>query len=129
MDEYSVKIKQTFRQICLLAIVGVGGALVFGRSAAVPGLLLGTAGGLTNFFMMAYRVKHCADLPPDKAIGYMRRGWLIRLVFILLVLTLAANVRQINFAATVVGLFSLHIVIAINAFAAVVQAVLKRRPS
>jgi len=129
MNEYNLQIKRTFSQICLLAVFLLVCACLFGRAGSVPGLLWGIAVCMANFFMMAYRIERCAELPPDKAISYIRRGGMIRLAFVLLALALALKIRQLDFPATVVGLFLLQVVIAINAVVAVSKHLFKRRLS
>lgn len=128
-DEYDLQIKHTFLQICILAVFLVACACFLGRGAAVPGLLWGITASMVNFSMMAYRIKRCADMSPDKAISYIRRGGLVRFGFILLALVLALKIRQIEFPAAAIGLLSLQMVIVINAVVAVSKSLFKRRLS
>jgi hypothetical protein len=93
-----------------VAVVAVA-LFLTGHMGLIPGFIVGTAVSLIYAFLVGYRIRRSATLPPKEAVAYMRTGWLIRLAFIILVLIWSLKMPQINFPAVVVGLFSLQIVI------------------
>jgi hypothetical protein len=121
MQEFRIHIRRTLAQLGLLAIFLCGGVYFAGYPIAVPGLLLGIAGSAIYFLLMSYRVRKAVELAPEKAIGYMRAGWLLRLSFLVLILILSSLVKEISFVATVIGLFSLHIVMFLNSVVTLVK--------
>jgi hypothetical protein len=129
MHEYSLHIKQTLGKIGLLAIVVTGGAFISGHGTWIWGFLFGSMASVIYFFLMCYRIKNSADLPPEKAVAYMRSGWGIRLVFVSLVVIFALKTPQIDFLAAVVGLLSLHIVIILHGITIVIRSLLYNQQS
>jgi hypothetical protein len=115
MQEYTKQVKQTLLQIVIFTLVLTSGALILNRSAVVPGLLIGTTASIIYFLLLCYRVKRSAELSPQKAVAYMRYGWVIRLFFVVLSLSLCFKLEQIDYIAALLGLFSLHIVVILNA--------------
>jgi hypothetical protein len=115
MQEFTIQVKRTLWQMAALLALLTGCAWLTGHAAALPGLFLGGVASALYFLLMSYRVRRSAVLPPEKAVAYMRSGWLVRLSFVVLVLILSLKIRQIDFAAAVVGLFSLQIVVFFNA--------------
>lgn len=130
MEEFAIEVRRTLRYMALLTAVEAIGAGLAGRAAAVAGLLLGAAGSAAYFLLMSYRVRRAAEMPPAKAVAYTRAGWLLRLSFIVLILILALNIRQVSFPAALLGLFSLQIVLIGNAVATVARAMMggRRQP-
>jgi hypothetical protein len=127
MQEYAIQIKRTLLQIGLLAVTMSVVTGVLGHATAVPGLLLGTVASIVYFLLMCYRIKRSAELPPIKAVTYMRVGWFIRMGFVALLLTVSLKIKEIEFWAAVLGLFSLQIVIIINAAAMVAKSLGRRQ--
>jgi len=119
MQDYTLEIKRTLCQLAAWALLAVTGAWLAGYVHWIPGLLTGVIAGALYFLQMAYRVRKSADMPIPKAVNYMRVGWLLRLGFILLILILSVHTTVIHFWAAVAGLFSLQMIIVLNA---VVQA-------
>jgi len=97
------------------SVVLIAGAWLTGFSSELPGLVLGMGASYIYFILLILRVNHSVTLPATKAISSMRIGWLIRLTFILLILILSFKIPGFHFAAAVVGLFSLHIVMVLAA--------------
>lgn len=81
-----------------------------GQRDELPGLILGMISSYIYFALLVLRVNHSASLSLTKAVWSMRIGWIMRLVFILIVLVLSMKMPAFHFVAAVVGLFSLHIV-------------------
>jgi len=110
MQEYSIEIKKTLLQITAWGILLGANVYFAGYKELLVGLLLGIAASMVYFLLLSYRIHKSADMPIEKAVLYMRIGWLNRLVFIILMLFLSAKIPGINFWSVVIGLFSLHMV-------------------
>ena len=100
------------------------GALVSGRVGILSGLLIGWTSSLFYFLLMCRRIKKSAELPPEQAVASMRTGWLLRYGFMISMLILSVHLPSIDFWAAVVGLFSLHIVLFLNAVGIVVSGLI-----
>jgi hypothetical protein len=121
MQEYMVEVKRTLLQITAWGIVICATAYFSNLSSRIPGLVLGMITSMIYFLLMCYRVEKSADMSVAKAISYMRLGWLMRLSFIALMLILSIKVPIFDFISSVVGLFSLHVVIIGNAGVLIVK--------
>lgn len=115
MQEFFFEVKRTVWQAALFTAFLVVGALLEGRRSVAVGLSTGALTGIIYFILMSYRLKKAASLPVAKAVFSMRLGWFVRFSFILIMLIIALRVSYIDFWAAVVGLFSLHIIIFLNA--------------
>lgn len=127
MQEYIIQVRRTLLQMGLLVVLLAVGAVGTGHTLVVPGLLLGTLGSSVYFLLMCFRVKRSATLSPEAAVVYMRSGWFIRLFFIVLILILSLHISQINFIAAVVGLFSLHLVLVLNAILVITKSLFNKQ--
>ena len=127
MQEYVIQVKRTLLQMGLLLVVLSGGACLTAHQAAIPGLLLGTAGSASYFLLMCYRVKQSAGLTPERAVASMRMGWLVRFSLVILILILSLKIPQIDFLAAVVGLFTLQLVIIFNAILIVAKSFITKQ--
>lgn len=121
MQEFVWEIKRTLRQLGIWALLLVSSASLVGYAWLVPSLLFGVMAGMLYFLQLCYRLHKSADLPVGKAVTYMRIGCLLRLGFIVLVLLLAMYLPNINFWAVVAGLFSLQMIIIMNAIVKVLK--------
>jgi hypothetical protein len=115
MQEFFFEVKKTVGQVMLFITFWGLGALLEGRPAVAAGLFAGALTGIIYFILMSYRLKKASGLSISKAVFSMRMGWLIRFAFVLLMLIISLRVSYIDFWAAVVGLFSLHIIIFLNA--------------
>ena len=93
----------------------IGSTWFSGHEAELPGLILGMVTSTIYFFLLVLRTQRSAVLPVTKAVWSMRIGWLIRLVFILLMLVLSLKIPIFHFAAAVLGLFSFHVFMLLTA--------------
>lgn len=114
-DNYTDQVRRTLLHLLAWGLFITVGALISGRINIIPGLLTGWTSSLFYFLLMCHRVKKSAELPPGKAVASMRAGWLLRYGFMISILVLSVRVPGIDFGAAVVGLFSLHIVLFLNA--------------
>lgn len=114
-DNYAVQVRQTLVHLAVWVLLITVGALASSKMFFIPGLLLGWSGSVIYFLLMCRRVKKSAELPLGQAVSTMRSGWLIRLSFIISLLVVSVYVPEIDFLAAVVGLFSLHIILMLNA--------------
>ncbi|MDT8903752.1 ATP synthase subunit I [Anaeroselena agilis] len=108
-------------QLSAWAATVVGVLYFTGHGDKIAGFLAGTAISAVYGLLVCYRVRRSASLSPQKAVAYMRTGWLIRLAFIVLALAWSLKVPSLNFGAVVAGLLSLQIIIFVNGFYLVVR--------
>jgi hypothetical protein len=123
-EDYSGQVRQTLLHLLAWGLFITLSALLSKQILLIPGLVTGWTSSVIYFLLMCRRVKKSLDLPPEKALASMRAGWLVRFVFMISILVLASNVPGINFWAAVVGLFSLHIVLMVNAVCIVVSGLI-----
>ncbi|MBP2637707.1 MAG: hypothetical protein H6Q72_3614 [Firmicutes bacterium] len=120
-DTYNGLIRQFLLHMLLWGLVIILGASLFRKVYIMPGFLIGWTSSLFYFLYMCHKVKKSAELPQGKAIASMRTGWLFRYGFMISILVLSVKIPGINFWAAVVGLFSLHIVLMLQAVCIVVS--------
>ncbi|HWR44372.1 ATP synthase subunit I [Sporomusa sp.] len=123
-DNFAVQMRRTLAHLAVWGLFITFGALVSGKVFIIPGLLTGWLGSVIYFLLMCRRVKKSAELPHAQAIASMRAGWLIRFSFAISMLVLSVHVPWIDFWAAVVGLFSLHIVLMVNAVITVISGLI-----
>ncbi|SDE64272.1 hypothetical protein SPACI_043510 [Sporomusa acidovorans DSM 3132] len=114
-DNYAEQMRRTLLHLLAWGFFVIFSALLSGKISMILGLLTGWTSSLIYFLLMCRRVKRSTELPPEKALSSMRTGWLLRYGFIISILVLAVKVPGIDFWAAVVGVFSLHIVLMVNA--------------
>jgi len=124
MQEYVIEVKKTVLQIMVWAVIICSTAYFAGFGWRIPGLILGVITSIIYFLLMCYRVSKSANMSVPKAISYMRLGWLMRLSFISLMLLLSIKVPMFDFVSAVIGLFSLQVIIAVNASVIVAKSFL-----
>jgi len=124
--EYLGQVRRTLIYLFLWAAFVVISAYLTGNAPIIRGFLFGFAANVIYYILMFRRIPKIIDLPPDKAITYMRFGWIIRLIFILAMLTMALKIPGIEFLAAVCGLFSLKAVLFIQAAVMVILGVMAK---
>ncbi len=123
-DNYVDQVRRTLLHLLALGLFMILSALLSEKVLVIPGLLTGWTSSVVYFLLMCRRVKQSAELPPEKALTSMRAGWLLRFGFMIAMLVLSVHVPGIDFWAAVVGLFSLHIVLLVNAVCIVVSGLI-----
>ncbi|WP_312420416.1 ATP synthase subunit I [Anaerospora hongkongensis] len=115
MNEYIGLLKRILSHL-LIWIVLVA-AVLYGTDHQnwILGFIVGAGASIVYFILMSYRILKSLEVMPSKAVSYMRAGWLIRLIFVILVLILALKIPGIHFLAAIVGLFSLQFIIVLEA--------------
>lgn len=114
-DNYVGQVRKTLLHLLALGLFLTISAFLSDKVFFIPGLLVGWTSSVLYFLLLCRRVKKSAELPPDKALASMRAGWVLRFGFMIAMLVLSVKVPGIDFWAAVVGLFSLHIVLVLNA--------------
>lgn len=114
-DNYVGQVRKTLLHLLALGLFLTISAFLSDKVFLIPGLLVGWTSSVLYFLLLCRRVKKSAELPPDKALASMRAGWVLRFGFMIAMLVLSVKVPGIDFWAAVVGLFSLHIVLVLNA--------------
>lgn len=125
MQDYVIEIKRTLLQIAAWGIFLCSSAYFIGYSWRIPGLVLGVITSMAYFLLMCYRVNQSASMPVHKALVYMRVGWLVRLSFVVLMLIVSLKIPIVDFWSAVVGLFTLQIILFLNAIAIVSKSFLR----
>ena len=121
MQEFALEVKRTLWQLAIWGLLITTGAWLAGYPGLIPGLLVGVTASALYFLQLCYRISKSADMPVGKAVSYMRFGWLLRMGFILLVLLVSIAIPQVNFWAAAAGLFSLQVIITMNAVVAALK--------
>lgn len=98
-----------------------------GETAKLYGFLLGASTGAAYYLMMSVRIRRSAEMSTAKAVGYMRAGWLVRLLLVLLMLLLSVKAPWLDFWSAVVGLLLLQALMVFNAVIAAMAEWLRRR--
>ncbi|QDR82116.1 ATP synthase subunit I [Sporomusa termitida] len=124
-DDFAVQMRRTLAHLGAWVFFITCSAFITDKIFVIPGLLTGWSGSVIYFLLMCRRVKKSAELPPGKAVASMWAGWLIRFSFAISILVLSIYVPGIDFWAAVVGLFSLHIVLMVNAVITVITGLLE----
>jgi hypothetical protein len=124
MQEYVIEIKKTVLHMFVWGISICVIAYFIGLTERLAGLSIGIFTSVVYFLLMCYRVRKSADMPVHKALLYMRVGWLMRLSFIVLMLLLSVKIPGIDFWSAVFGLFTLQIVMFLQAAVMVTRSFL-----
>ncbi len=122
MSEYVTYIKKTIIKLFIWCLVVSSILVLTAEVNNIVGFILGSVASILYFLLMAYRIKNSAEMPVDKAVNYMRIGWLLRLTFLIITLILSVKMPQVNFLFAILGVFSLQIVLTINSVMVVVKA-------
>ena len=122
-------IKKTARHMLILVALTAAIALISGKKDALPGFFLGAAVSFIYLAQVGFRVRRSGDLPADKAVSYMRTGWIMRLGLIVAMGIVSLKVKQIDFTAAVIGMFTFQIVIMLNAAVTVAKSFLGKHSS
>ena len=113
--QYLDQVKRTVIMLLIFAaVVLVTISFLQFDKTIVYGFLWGFLASLIYYIFITIRVKKCADMEPLVAQRYMGVGAILRFFFLSLMLILAIKIPQTNFLATVVGLFSFHVVMILD---------------
>lgn len=121
MGEYGIEVRKTLGQLLLWAVFVCVSAWFSGQTSRIPGFLTGLFTAMIYFALLSHRIRRSADMPVAKAITYMRIGWMLRLLFIVLMLYLSVHLPWLDFWSAVIGLFSLYFVMLYNALIRLLQ--------
>ena len=128
MQEYFVKIKNTVLQIVTVGIIICISAYYTGYAWCIPGFILGIFTSILYFLLMCYRIYKTVDMPAQQALSYMKLGWVLRLSFIIMMLLISLRVPVINFGSSVIGMFTLQMVMFLNALVLITKSFLVPSP-
>ncbi len=123
MQEYVVEIKKTILKMIIWGISTCTAAYIAGYSGKIPGLVIGISTSVIYFLLMCYRINKSANMPINRALLYMRVGWLIRLSFIVMMLLLSVKIPGIDFWSAVFGLFTLQIILFLQAVVLIIKSI------
>lgn len=120
-------IRRTLGGLAVWGGLVAAATLLAGRGAWTAGFLLGWLGCLVYYLLLCRRVQQAVRLPAQQAVRSMRVGWLVRLLFLLLLLLLSVRLEGISFWAAVAGLFSLQAVLLLTGAAFGLKRLLPNR--
>ncbi|MEW6696539.1 MAG: ATP synthase subunit I [Bacillota bacterium] len=114
----------------VLVAVTIMMALDF-QNPVYKGLFIGILVSLQNTILLNRRVKRVAEIKePGRAITYMNRGFIIRLILIMATLWFSSRIPSVSMNATAVGLFVAPVLTFADFFINIIkESVLKARPS
>ena len=122
MQEYVIEIKKTIIQMMIWGSSICAAAYLTGYSGKITGFIIGIFTSVIYLLLMSYRVKRSSEMPVKRAILYTQIGWLIRLGFIVTMLLLSIKLPGIDFQSAVLGLFTLQIVLFLQAVVLVTKS-------
>ena len=126
MKEFRQEIRGTLIGVALYWLVGSGIFYLVGLSSWLAGFALGCASGAVHYILLAMRLSRAAEMSAEKAMMFMRVGFIMRFAFVALVLVFAAQVSRIFFASCAVGVIGLYAVQTTRAFLGGVRSLGKR---
>ncbi len=94
-----------------LSLVLVSLALLAGDLPSALGLMLGTALSLWQFFSLAGTLQRALQLGREQAQVHAARRYVVRYLFVAAALVTVDFLEGFNFVATILGLFSVKLVI------------------
>lgn len=110
MKEFRQEVRGT---LCGMLVFCLAGSILFylaGLSAWLGGFAVGCASGAVHYILLAVRLRRAAEVSAEQAMMFMRVGFILRFIFVALVLVLAAQVSRIFFASCAVGVIGLYAV-------------------
>lgn len=116
MKEFRQEIRGTLIGVALYWLVGSGIFYLVGLSSWLAGFALGCASGAVHYILLAMRLSRAAEMSAEKAMMFMRVGFIMRFAFVALVLVFAVQVSRIFFASCAVGVIGLYAVQTTRAF-------------
>ena len=126
MREFRQEITGTLAGVTLYWLIGSTIFYSAGLSAWLAGFALGCASGAVHYILLAMRLSRVTEMPLQKAMMFMRVGFIMRFAFVALVLIFAAQVSRIFFASCAVGVIGLYAVQTTRALVSGVRSLGKR---
>lgn len=110
MKEFRQEIKGTLAGVVFYWILGSVSFYLAGLTSWLAGFGLGCACGAVHYILIALRLARVTEVSAEKAMMFMRVGFILRFVFVLLVLVFAAQASRVFFASCAVGILGLYAV-------------------
>ena len=115
MKQFRQEIRGT---LCGMLVFWLIGSILFylaGLSVWLGGFAVGCASGAVHYILLAVRLSRVTELGAEQAMMFMHVGFILRFIFVALVLVLAAQVSRIFFASCAVGVIGLYAVQTVRA--------------
>ncbi len=122
MREFKREITGTLIGVALYWFIGSGIFYSMGLEPWLTGFALGCASGAVHYILLAMRLRRVMELGAEKAMMFMRVGFILRFAFVVLVLVFAAQVSRVFFASCAVGVIGLYAVHTTRALVAGVRS-------
>ena len=126
MREFREEIRATLIGVALYWLIGSGIFCFAGLSSWPAGFALGCASGAVHYILLAMRLSRAAEMSAEKAMMFMRVGFILRFAFVVLVLVFASQVSRIFFASCAVGVIGLYAVQTSRAFLCGMRSLCKK---
>ncbi|MBR0325518.1 MAG: hypothetical protein IIX11_05225 [Selenomonadales bacterium] len=110
MREFRQEVRGTLIGVVLYWLVGSGLLYMMELTTWLAGFALGCASGAVHYILLAMRLSRAAEMSAKRAMMFMRVGFILRFVFVALVLVFASQVSRIFFASCAVGVIGLYAV-------------------
>lgn len=127
MQEFFSEVKRMLWLMLLWAVAVLTGMYLSKTIFLMSGFLLGFFTIVIYYLLTCYRIKKTIELPLEKAVSYMRAGWAMRLVFLVLMLAVSVHMPNFSFWGAVAGMFSMHIVMFFNAVFFIIKGFAARK--
>lgn len=123
MQNYELKVRNMLAQIALFGTIVCPIVYIYSSVQITAGLLIGLMTGAVYFLYLYRQVENVKVLSKQKAIEYIRGGWVIRLGAMLLVLIVITHVIKVNTLAFVAGFFTMPVLLFINGMLLVIKQI------
>lgn len=111
MKEFAAYVKATLCKLIGFTCIAAAALAVSGETQYILGWCVGSGVNIVYFLMLVSRSVRAVQLPPERAVVFIRGGALLRLMLIVLVLIIASQFPAVHFAAAAAGLFTYRVVI------------------
>lgn len=122
MREFRQEIRGTLIGVALYWVIGSAMFYSVGLSSWLAGFALGCASGAVHYILLAMRLSRVTEMSAEKAMVFMRVGFILRFAFVALVLVFAMQVSRVFFTSCAVGVIGLYAVQTTRAFVAGVRS-------
>lgn len=110
MKEFRQEITGTLTGVLLFWLAGSILFFAAGLTEWLGGFAVGCASGAVHYILLVMRLRRVTQVSAEQAMMFMRVGFILRFLFVALVLVLAAQVSRIFFASCAVGVIGLYAV-------------------
>ncbi len=111
MEEFAAYVKATLCKLIGFTCIAAAALALCGGTQYISGWCIGSGVNIIYFLMMTSRAVRAVQLPPERAVVFIRGGAILRLIMIVLVLIIVSQFPEIHFGAAAAGLFTYRVTI------------------